>query len=253
MKIGQAPRNGSILLTNARRHYPEAALDRSREIYELDCRTGETRLLVSAEEIASRKIQGGRPLHRADTDIVHLQYSPPGNRVAFLPDTDHVGIVNADGSGVEFSAGKKPMHFQWFDDESVFGHTDVGPETSGPGNPFCNDSPEDGKLYRWDLTERAQVERLAGYGCHPAASPDRELYATEDWYTSEEITLRLYERGDDIPTAELFTTGHSRIVWGSQAHVNPAFSRDGSRIYYTKPAGSNTVQLCDTEVADLLG
>lgn len=252
-KIGQDGHDGRVLLTNARRGYPAEAIDDQRGIYELDCRSGELRLVVSEAELAARKIQGGKPLHRREIDVNHLQYSPGGDRIAFLVDTKHVGVVDRDGSNLEFFAGKKPMHFQWFDESSIFGHTDVGPETPEPNNPFCNDSPADGKLYRWDLDRREQVELLAGYGCHPAASPDRDLFVTEDWYSSDEIALRVYRRSEDVPETELFSTTHSTIVWGSQAHVNPAFARDGSRVYYTKPTGPNSVALCYSPLSGLRG
>lgn len=40
-----------------------------------------------------------------------------------------------------------------------------------------------------------------------------------------------------------FFTEHTDVIWEPSSHVNPVFSRDGSRLYYTKPVGPNTVQM----------
>lgn len=247
-ELGHNGQEGKALVTNAKPHFSAAMTEQPHGIYELDCRTGDTHLVVSATEIKETKIQGGRHLHQNEVRVNHAQYAPNGERIAFLADTNHVGVVNTDGSDLEFFAGRKPMHFQWFDNDSLFGHSHSSPlPDSEHPNPFLNDSPADYKLHRWNLSERKRVELLGGYGCHPAASPDRRQYVTEDWYHSDQTTLRVYDRGEDVPSEEIFSTNHD-IIWASRAHVNPNFSRDGSRVYYTKPVGPHTVQMCFSEV-----
>ena len=205
-------RDGKILLY---RHRDSPAQD---GIHQLDVTTGEMNLVLPYEGTVN-----------------HLQVSPDGRRVLFTTRGNRFLVVaSLDGSSLQVLPGKKPMHFQWFDNDSLFGYTEnlvVG---------FDPDLHHIHEMYRWNLQGKI-VEHLAGHGCHGAGRPDRGVFSGESWYVSDPISLFLYARGGREPLAKVFTHRFLHLTWrnGGRHHVNPSFSRDGMRLYYNRAVREN--------------
>lgn len=159
--------------------------------------------------------------------ILHLQYSPDGSKIAFRLDIgprnekyNHLVIMNKDGSNVNYF-GPKPMHFSWFDNESIMGHD----------NQIEDGYPNDNNGRRWDF-ERNVLETLSGPGNHFAASPNRNLIASESWYRKNPVILQIYERGELRSFWQDTVSTDKHTTWTLAYHTNPSFSRDGKRVYF---------------------
>lgn len=208
-------------------------------IFEFDVSTNTNRIVADASYFSDLfgqfDISEPRPMD--DWRIRHLKYSPDGSRIAFRIDvgedtsTDrHVVTMNTDGEEIEYF-GPKPMHFDWYDNNSIMGHDDI----------IDDGLPNDKSTRRWSLNGEF-IENLAGPGNHLSASTDRSIFATESWYNSNPVVLRAYKRGQTIPFWEEDVSVDGFTVWDMGNHVNPAFSRDGKRVYYHKSIASGKSQ-----------
>ena len=207
---------GKVLMHNA-----DAESPKHPGLHELDTATGEMRLVLPYTK-----------------SIHHAQYSPDGRKVLFTTNNNYnLTVVRLDGTGLRTLPGRKPMHFQWFDDETFFGYADKAVVGVDLGKHRAKE------LYRWDLDGKI-IEQLAGYGCHGAARADRAYFVGESWYRTKPISLRLYARGGRDPLTTFFSHSFFQLTWqdGGRHHVNPSFSRDGTRIYYNKAVNENTSQ-----------
>jgi hypothetical protein len=207
------PHNGKILM------YQSEDYTMPKGLYQLDTATGKMPLIIP--------YQG---------TIGHVQYSPDGKQALFTTESNSNLVVAklADGSYKKLP-DNKPMHFQWFDNESIFGY--VHPGVVGV-NAKTHHHQE---MYRWDLDGNI-IEHLSGHGCHGAARSDNQYFAGETWYFNKNIKLLLYRRGQSRKLVEIFSHNFERVTWhnGGRHHVNPAFSRDGTRLYYKKAVNTNT-------------
>lgn len=194
-------------------------------IYVLDPKRGTPTRLIGPADVkelaAAMKVTRAVELWRFD----HPLWSPNGKRMIFELKTgptsrsmdDFLLVADADGSGRRLF-GPKPMHPGWWDDDLIFGHD------------WAHRNDKNFKLWTADGKIAATV---AGEGCHGAVSPDREWIATESWYGSDPIVLRLFRRGQVQPAAILYVQQErSRELWKLRTHVHPAFSRDGRRVYF---------------------
>ena len=213
--MGHYPVDGKIALTRKLR--PETSEDAA--LYEYDTNTGALRLV---REFSS--------------SLNHVQYSPSGKRILFtMNNNTNLGMVNSNGSGFVELEGDKPMHFQWYDEDSIFGYTLKGIVGYDPRKHH------EKELYRWNLKGEI-TEYLAGYGCHCAASADRNFFAGESWYESENIALRLYKRGERKALRTVFVHSFKDVVWKPRSHVNPSFSPNGNRLYFNKAVDRDTTK-----------
>lgn len=221
-------------------------------IYEINADTGEIKLLrsdVSHEVFKSMFPEGYNP-DPTTWKTLHLQYSPSGTHISYRFDCAHKSYVgnsrqeeykllltmNRDGSEpVKF--GPKPMHFSWFDDESIAGHD----------NQIDDGHPNDKSVRRWDRHGQF-IETLAGYGNHLGFSNDREFYATESWYGTVPVVLRVYRRGEKHPMLQTVVSRDRRTTWELRYHVNPSFSRDGRRVYFHYSAEPGVIQASYIEI-----
>ena len=211
--------------------YPAMDSAKQQGLYELDTATGKIRLAVPHNSISS-----------------HAQYSPNGRKALFTTeDNTHLVVANLDGSGVKVLPGKKPMHFQWFDNRSLFGYVQSGVVGVDLKKHIEHE------MYRWNLDGRI-IEHLAGHGCHGAARADGKYFAGESWYFSDRIVLRLYSRQQSKPLADIFSHRFARVTWrnGGRHHVNPSFSRDGMRLYYKKAVNENTSHAFSCDLTGLV-
>ncbi len=219
-------RGGKVLL----RMSPDA-VSSQQGLCEFDTATGKMRLVLPHSKAVS-----------------HMQYSPDGQKILFVTDGHiHLAVANIDGSGVKVFPGKKPMHFQWLDDQSFFGYVEVGVVGVNPNKHRKHE------LYRWNLNGRI-IEYLTGQGCHGATRKDRKYFVGESWYKSNPIKLWLYARGSREPLHTIFSHPFINATWrnGGPHHVNPSFSRDGMRIYYSKAVNKNTSQAFSYDLTGLV-
>jgi hypothetical protein len=172
-----------------------------------------------------------------DMGILHLQYSPEGKKIAFRFDFGsrdeqhkHLVTMNIDGSDIRYF-GPKPMHFAWYDNESIMGHD----------NQIDDGMPNDRSGRRWDL-ERKYIETLSGIGNHLGASEDRMLFASESWYKQIPVILSVYKKGETEAFWQDTISTDKHTTWTLANHANPSFSRDGKRIYYNKCVAPGVVQ-----------
>jgi hypothetical protein len=197
--------------------------------YELDVDTGELRLICTPADFAGFADRFP-PDYRRDQDtwaVLHLQYNPSATRIAMRFDMGkgepYRYVITCDlAGGAPICFGPKPMHFIWFDDETLMGHD----------HQVADGLADDRCLRRYTLTGQA-VETLAGPGNHTGAAPNRSLYASETWYHEPVIRVSLYRRGQTPPAAVLAEHDRAKNVWGLTFHVNPSFSRDSRRVYFT--------------------
>jgi hypothetical protein len=209
----------------------EPFVEAEEGIYRLDCRSGAIQAVVSKRRIADafRKQYADLGPYESIT-ILHLEPNATGDRLLF--DFRHLrasngrkenlqGIVDADGSNVRHIP-VRPMHVVWDDEWSM-----LGVDTADP----------DKRIYRWSLDGR-RLELLAGTATHVGVSPDRQWLVGEGGYYAPEADgftrVYLYARGSDQPLALLDEWRNDLVTWRWVAHVNPAFSSDGSRLYYIR-------------------
>ncbi|WP_127587723.1 PD40 domain-containing protein [Paenibacillus koleovorans] len=211
-------------------YHPDYA-DSSDGIYTLNTTTGDYTKIVSHFDFASFKHLMDGPDHPGDWRITHPRFNRTGDKIACALRTKshYLFICNADGSNIQFF-GKKPMHWDWYDERSIIGQDNQG----------LDGLPSDLTARIWDLSGR-WIEDAAGVGNHLAYSPDGAYLASDSWYHTSPIVLKWYKKGS-LEGEPIFSSPYASAVWeNGGAHVNPAFSRDGSRIYYTKPVGPNLV------------
>ncbi|MFP4053253.1 MAG: TolB family protein [Phycisphaerae bacterium] len=215
--------------------------------YELDVDTGQARLICRPADFA-RFADRFPPHHEPDPaqwSVLHLQYNPGGRRIAMRFDMGkgepfrYVMTCNLDGSQ-PVCFGPKPMHFVWFDDETLMGHD----------HQVADGLPDDRHLRRY-TQEGSAVETLAGPGNHTAAAPGRERFASETWYHEPVIRLQLYRRGETTPAAVIDEHQRADIVWGRTFHANPSFSRDGRRVYFNHVDRQGNARVMAAEVGDV--
>jgi hypothetical protein len=210
-------------------------------VYELDIDTGKLRTVVSTEEI--QKCFEASIGTLDPFSVKHLQHNPDGTRIGFRlhgPTTEML-TMRSDGSELAVYPTQKPVHQLWFDNDTVMG---VWKRTAPKGH--------DSHYFRWTL-EGKVIEELAGPISHGAASPDRMLYAGETCaYFKSPIRMAVYRRGGTQPAAICFDHGFDDITWNRRFHVNPAFSRDGNRLYYWQAVSENKVEARFADLSPLM-
>ena len=236
---------GKVLISS---DYLENNLGKKRGLYEFDCYTGQKRLIITHDELIQKNRNNLKdPDEKIGQWIIqHAQYTPDGKVVAikflnYRANEEPLITFKRDGSDMIFF-GRQPMHCQWFDNNTLFGHDDR-----------VNDGSENNyNLKRWDRKGK-MIEVLAGRGCHPAMSPDKKWFATESWYKSNPVALYLYKRGEIKPRAVLMNTWLSNPIWKLQAHVNPSFAQDGKRVYFFNPVSEKCCQAYYADISQYIG
>ena len=130
--------------------------------------------------------------------------------------------MDIDGGDVRYF-GPKPMHFAWFDNETIMGHD----------NQVTDRKLDDRSLRRWDRN-RKFIETLAGVGNHLGATADRRYFGSESWYRENPIMINVFRRNHLEPIWQDLASNDPHTTWTLRYHVNPSFSRDGKRVYYNK-------------------
>ncbi|MCK5208574.1 MAG: hypothetical protein KAQ79_11150, partial [Cyclobacteriaceae bacterium] len=150
--------------------------------------------------------------------ILHLQYSPDGSKIAFRLDVGprnekfkHLVTMDINGDNVHYF-GPKPMHFSWYDDESIMAHD----------NQIDDGWPNDKSSRRWDQ-QGSFIETLSGPGNHLGASFDRKLYASESWYGTTPVIISVFKKGQSIAYWKDTVSLDAHTTWTLAYHINPSF------------------------------
>jgi hypothetical protein len=208
-------------------------------IYEFDISTNQHRFIADASAFNDIlnvfNFSELKPVW--DRKIRHLKYSPDGTKIAFRLDMgdegeidNHLVSMNLNAEDIQYF-GPKPMHFAWYDNESIMGHD----------NQIDDGMPNNKSARRW--TRQGEfMETIAGPGNHLSSTPSRNIFATESWYGENPVTLKAYKRGQTNPFWQETVSSDNFSVWELGNHINPAFSRDGKRLYYRKNSASGQSQ-----------
>lgn len=183
-------------------------------LYVLDVRSGAYTEALSRSQLTA--LHPGR--------LTHPRFSPGGRYIGFCLGEDFYSMEASPGAR-PVRLGPAPMHWLWYDEETIAGHT----SSWGLGKRYALDGRE--------------IETLSGLGNHMGVSPKGRWIASETDYGSAPVVLTLFRRGSTRGT-EVFRSPHADATWEVVCHVNPAFARDSSRLYYNKPTGPAMVQAC---------
>lgn len=223
--------NGNILFTLSKSQQKGAP-----GIYELNCFTGDIKPVLLNENcqgvLLPSHLDPKEFLPVEDWRFLHCQYSPNGEKICFRADVGRadklqlLGICKTDGS--DFKMTDKPLHQMWYDNESIAGHARFGDNGGSlpPEKKFL--------LMRWDLNGN-YIETMGIKGNHLAISPSGELFVSETMYYINPVIVTLTPKGQTDKSIEIIRFDPHELTWNSFFHVNPAFSRDGKRMYYSRP------------------
>lgn len=223
--IGHQPHQGKIIYADKD---PETNL---YTIYEIEVKTGRKSGLGNVMDFQGLLNQFNDPEFIAVKDwrIRHLQYAPDGSKIAFRIDVGpsmekykHLVTMDINGDNVHYF-GPKPMHFIWYDNETIMGHD----------NQVADGNPDDRSLRRWDQ-DRTFIETLAGPGNHLGATESRTYFGSESWYGESPIIVKVFRKNQLEPIWQSIASTDSHTTWKLGYHANPSFSRDGKRVYYNK-------------------
>lgn len=230
-EIGHETYNGKLLFSIC-----EGKVPGEPAIYELDCNTQQVRAVIRLKDFVEMSVPGFMnkdslyPL--LQWQLSHMQYSPDGKKIIFrieLGPKDNMilsGICNVDGTGLK--SWMKPLHFLWYDNQSIIGHRSNEPDGKRPTVMEHRHS-----LTRWNLEGKMIREMMAPRGNHLAISPNRKYFVSETFYQTNPVVVTLYSA--DKPSREICRFEPHTITWAKKFHVNPSFSRDGKRVYYSRP------------------
>ncbi|MCC2683318.1 MAG: hypothetical protein K0R75_217 [Paenibacillaceae bacterium] len=241
-RIGHSSRKQKILFGVYKEHdgknerFPGIG---EKGVYEFDCNTGLSRLVISTENmIHYLESRGFQPIEET-YNMIHLQYNPSATRIMARWDLQGaMVIISTDLNGNDKIGwmDKTFLHQLWYDDDTyvVFNRLEdvntIGHYT------------QDGIL----------IETLAGAANHFDASPDKMWYVSDTAYFKTPIYIHLFRRGVTEPIAVLDEHHFGEPVWKLQAHANPVFSRDGRRVYYMRPVSNDKVQAVYVDITSII-
>ncbi|HET7118982.1 MAG TPA: hypothetical protein VFI29_20995 [Hanamia sp.] len=215
--------------------YPGGDTHKPVGTYELDCNTQKTRLVISTADCACAALPSFLQKNNiAPVDgwrTLHAQYSPDGRKIAFRLDVGPsgkariMGICNVDGSDLQLMV--KQLHFVWYDNQSIISHYRLS-------NSKASLKEKNHTLIRSDLHGN-MLQALTPPGNHLAVSPDRRWFASETNYWSNPVILTLYPNGHPEKAIEITRFNPNGVTWKRRFHVNPEFSRDSKRLYFSMP------------------
>jgi len=232
-RLGHETHNGKILYS------ANAEQTNYSSIYEYDINKQQVRQLGDAMDFTDLVN------HFDNTDFIapeewtigHLQYNPDGSKIAFRlnvgPKNEkfkHLVTMDINGDNVHY-LGPKPMHFSWFDKESIMGHD----------NQIDDGYPNDKSVRRWNQQGKV-IETLGGPGNHLGASFDRKLFASESWYGTTPVIISVFKKGQSNAYWQDTVSLDAHTTWKLGYHINPSFSRDGKRVYFNKCIAPGKVQ-----------
>lgn len=235
-------KNNKLLFINKNKNIEKVG------IYILDFNTGNRRCIISIDQIAHLKDEIGTQNPTDYWRLDHPYWSPDGSKINFQIKThksnsnrkdDYIFYTDEFGETVHF-IGMKPMHVQWWDNNSLFGHDWF--------------DKQDYHMRRYDL-QGIMLEEISGFGCHGAVSPNRNWIVTESWYGSDPIKVFLYKRGETKPTKILFEQPaviNDIAFWKVRSHIHPAFSRDGKSVFFNGQGSDGKSKVWCYDLSDIV-
>lgn len=221
-------------------------------VYVLDIKTKQTECLIGLEDVKKIKDEIKTDIPMKGWNFDHPYWSPDGTKIMFQIKAKlrtksgktkkrqaFYLFADADGTNIRF-VGPKPMHIQWWDNESIFGF-----ETADNKH----------HLNRHDLNGNILEEDTAGHGNHGTVSPDRQWVVTDNWYQADPIKVFLYRKGNVNPTKTLFQQPrlvNGKDFWDVHSHIHPAFSRDGKRVYFNGQAKDGLSKVWCYDLSDII-
>ncbi|MBO7336710.1 MAG: PD40 domain-containing protein [Lachnospiraceae bacterium] len=225
--------------------YPE--IDRPG-IYVLDVLKGTIKCVFESKDIEKLVTDAGYTANQWTASVSHVQLNSKGTAVMMRLSVPECPVFGALGC-VDLDTGKtylipdKPVHQLWFDDDTYMAtrqfctfeeeHKRIEMETS-----YIARFTKDGK----------ELEVLGGISNHMDGSPDRQLFSGDRCYPGYATHVYLYKRGDKNPIATYEMPQNEEVVWKKKVHANPAFSRDGKRLYFNRIREDGG---CDAVFADI--
>ena len=242
MEILHEPVNGKVLLLGG-----ENRASLGRGLFVLDPATGKTSKVCDERDFVKYADRMPDMKDPAYWVISHATWSKDGSYIALClqsnkpkaPIGEYLFSFRPDFTDVVFF-GKKPMHFNWYEGhQSIFGN-DRAVQDGLENNNSIRRWTRDGK---W-------IETLAGAATHNTMSPDKQWFAGESWYNTDPV-ITLYRKGSTNATATLMSHNFRHVTWGMRAHVNPAFSRDGKRLYYNRATSESLNEVWCSDLSGL--
>jgi hypothetical protein len=205
------------------------------DVWILDPLTGGKQKILDASAFTPWKSIIGGDVE--DWRIWHRYFNPAGTliwvKVVNPAGGEHAFTFNTAGEDiVHWNANEDPAgHPTWWDNTRIW-------------------HPRSSRIFERDGTVSVSAPQAGEIG-HGSISPSRQLLAGESRSGSSPVKLWLYEQGNTTPLETLYSTTHTSVIWTKSAHVNPSFSRDGQKLYATKPVAANETRLVMYDVSAL--
>ena len=214
--------NGKVLLCDMG---PKSKLGEG--IFILDCTTKEIKKICDGKSFLEYTQKIDELKDRTVWGIQHSTLSKDGTYIALClankeksPWLEYLVTFDTSFNDVVIF-GKKPMHFNWYDDRSSI---------------YGNDREAKGELYnsirRWGRDGKWIEDLASAPSTHNAMSPDKKFFAGESNYMLPVTDLYIHKRNEG--SIKIMSHSFKNVTWDMRAHVNPAFSRDGKRLYYNR-------------------
>jgi Tol biopolymer transport system component len=222
-------------------------------VFTLDVNTKEIECLISLDDVKGLKEEMKTNISLDGWNFDHPYFSPDGKTIMFQIKAKvkskkgvtkkreaYYLFADGDGKNIRF-VGRKPMHIQWWDNESTFG--------------FETDNQSNHRMQRYDLYGNVIQEDAVGHGNHGTASPNREWIVTDSWYQTDPIITYLYKLGEVNPTRVLFQQPNvvkGKNFWDVHSHIHPAFSRDGTKVYFNGMANDGLSKVWCYDLSEVI-
>lgn len=213
-------------------------------LFHVDLRTGESKLLLSLEELAQH--QHDPSMTNAAHKVNHAVYAPEGNRLVFMHrwftpqgKRSRLYTINDDGSALSLLADDGMVsHYSWRGAEQVLA--------------YCHLSPWGDGYYIFD--DRSDRVKRVGEGTslwkhgdgHPSFSPDRQWIVTDSYPDRRRVqTLYLFQTAtsQEYPVVRVVTPW--RYQGTKRCDLHPRWSPDGQYVSFDSAEDGRRMSILD--------
>lgn len=222
-------------------------------VFVLDVITKKTELIIGLDAVKGLKEEMKTNIDIDGWNFDHPYFSPDAKKIMFQIKAklrtkkgktkkreDYYLFADSNGKNIRF-IGTKPMHIQWWDNESIFGF-----ETNNQSNH---------NMQKYDLNGNVVQENVVGHGNHGTVCPNRKWIVTDSWYQTDPIIVYLYRKGSTNPTKVLFRQPNivnGKNFWDVHSHIHPSFSRDGKKVYFNGMAKDGLSKVWCYDLTDIV-